>query len=327
MKKIFFTLLVSLIVEVSFAQSFYVDGVNGNDNNSGTSLGQAWQTLQFAFDNATQGSTVYIKGGTYFENVYPSVSGTAGNPITFRNYQNDTVILDGTGTLQTDMIYMEDEGYLTIENITIQNKVAAYATGIVISATPTGGATGITLKNIKVINISWTSNPNATPTSNDNSNPILVYGSGANQANAIKNILIDSCDIYGNITGFSENISLDGNVDSFVVSHNIVHDNKNIGIDMAGNYATSSNPAMDQARNGHCFQNICFNNVSDYATSGGIYVDGGKDIIIERNTSYGNGWGIEIGCEQNGSASNIIVRDNVIYNNKEAGLAIGGYDI
>ena len=325
MKKIFFIFLFTLIVEASFSQSFYVDGATGNDNNSGTSLGQAWQTLQYAFDNATPGSTVYIKGGTYFENVYPNASGTAGNPITYRNYQNDTVILDGTGTSQVDMLYIEDKSYLIIENITVQNKVAAYATGIVISATSTGGVKNITLKNIKVTNISWTSNPNATPTSNDNSNPILVYGSGTNQANAIKNVLIDSCEVYSNITGFSENISLDGNVDSFIVSNNIVHDNKNIGIDMAGNYVASSNPAMDQARNGHCFQNTCYNNVSNYATSGGIYVDGGKDIIIERNTSYGNGWGIEIGSEENGSTSNIIVRDNVIYNNKEAGLAIGGY--
>ncbi len=52
---------------------------------------------------------------------------------------------------------------------------------------------------------------------------------------------------------------------------------------------------------------------------------GGANIIIERNTSYRNGFGIEIGCEENGSTSNITVRDNVIYNNKQPGLSIGGY--
>lgn len=310
----------------SFSQNYYVDGSSGNDNNSGASLGQAWQTIQKAFDNATAGSTVYIRGGTYNENVYANVSGTAGNPITFRNYQTEIVILDGTGTTQNDMLYIEDQSHLIIKNITVQNKTVNYATGITISGTATGGATDITIKNVKITGINWTSNPNATPTSNNNSNPLVVYGSGTNQANAITNILIDSCEIYNNITGFSEALAFDGNVDGFTVSNNLVHDNKNIGIDFAGNYTASSNPAVDQARNGKCFQNICYNNVSNYATSAGIYVDGGRDIVIERNTSYSNGWGIEIGCEENGNTSNIIVRDNVIYNNKEAGLAIGGYN-
>lgn len=324
MKRIFFFFFFLSVK--TFSQSFYVDGANGNDANSGTSLTQAWQTIQNAFDNATPGSAVYIRGGTYNENVYANVSGTAGNPITFRNYQNEIVILDGTGTPQVDVLYIEDQSNLIIQNITIQNKVVNYATGIVITCTANSSASNITLRNLKITGINWTSNPSAIPSSNDNSNPLLVYGAGANQANAITNIIIDSCEVYNNITGFSEAIAVDGNVDGFTVSNNLVHDNKNIGIDMAGNYGASSNPLVDQARNGKCFSNICYNNVADYATSAGIYVDGGKDIIIERNTCYGNGSGIEIGCEENGSASNILVRDNAIYDNKEAGLAIGGYN-
>ena len=327
MKKIITVIIAYLtIIHVNAQTSYYVDGTNGNDNYTGTSIAQAWKTVQYAFENATAGSTVYIKGGTYNENLNASVSGTTGNPITYRNYQNETVIIDGTGTSGTDMLYIEDQSYIIIENITIQNKVAAYATGVTVSSTATGKVSNIILRNLKISGINWTSNASATPTSNDNSNPMLITGAGTSQANAIKNILIDSCEVFNNITGFSESISLDGNVDSFIVSHNHVHDNLNIGIDMAGNYAVSSNATLDHARHGRCFLNTCFNNVSSYATSGGIYVDGGENIIIERNTSYGNGWGIEIGCEQNGSTSNIIVRDNVFYNNKEAGLAIGGYD-
>ncbi|TAL59715.1 MAG: hypothetical protein EPN85_08800 [Bacteroidetes bacterium] len=308
-----------------FSQSFYVDGTNGNDNNSGTSLVLAWKTIQHAFDNATPGSTVFIRGGTYYENVYANVSGTVGNPIIFRNYQTELVLLDGTGTSQTDMLYIEDQSNLIIKNITIQNRVVNYATGVVISCTANSAVSNITLKNLKITGINWTTIPNAVPTSNNNSNPLLVYGSGTNQSNAITNIIVDSCEVYNNITGFSESIALDGNVDGFTVSNNSVHDNKNIGIDMAGNYKVSSNPLVDQARNGNCIQNICYNNISSYAASGGIYVDGGRDILIEKNTCCGNGWGIEIGCEENGSTSNIIVRDNVIYNNREAGLSIGGY--
>jgi len=308
-----------------FSQNFYVDKATGNDNNSGTAINQAWKTIQNAFDNATPGSTVLIRGGTYNENLSANVSGTPGKVITFRNYQNEIVILDGTGTSQPELLYIENQSHLAIENIIIQNKTVNNAVGITIACTANGSVTDITLKKLKITGINWSSNPNAIPTSNNNSNPLLVYGSGTNQANAITNIIIDSCEVYNNITGFSEAISLDGNVDGFTVSHNNVHDNKNIGILMGGNYKASSNPAVDHTRNGKCFRNTCCNNVSLYATSAGIYVDGGMNIVVERNTSYGNGFGIEIGCEENGNTSDIIVRDNVIYNNKEAGLSIGGY--
>ncbi len=276
MKKII-TLIIAIfaILDLQAQTSYYVDGINGDDGYTGTSLGQAWGTIQYAFDNATPGSTVYIRGGTYYENVYAGVSGTAGNPITFRNYQNEVVALDGTGTSEQDMLYIEDQSDLIVENITVRNKVAAYATGVTISCTAGATVENIILHNLKITGINWTSDTSAVPSSNDNSNPLLVSGSGTNQVNAITNVVIDSCEVFNNITGFSESISIDGNIDGFVVSNNMVHDNKNIGIDMAGNYGVCSNPTFDHARNGHCYNNTCYKNVSSYATSAGIYVDGG----------------------------------------------------
>ncbi|MEO6131292.1 MAG: right-handed parallel beta-helix repeat-containing protein [Saprospiraceae bacterium] len=326
MKKMISIVIALLSIFHGRAQvSYYVDGTNGNDNNTGTSLSQAWQSIQNAFDKSTPASTVYIRGGTYHENIYANVSGTEGHPIRFRNYQSEVVILDGAGTSESDMLYIEDQSNIIVENITVQHKVGNNATGVTISCTRNASVSNITLRNLKITGINWSSNPNAQPTPNDNSNPLLVSGEGINQVNAITNIVIDSCEVFNNITGYSESISLDGNVDGFVVSHNLIHDNKNIGIHMGGNYRVSSNPEVDHSRNGTCILNTCFNNISNYATSGGIYVDGGKNIIIERNISFGNGFGIEIGSEEDGITSGITVRDNVIYNNKEAGLAMGGY--
>ena len=67
-----------------FSQSFYVS-TTGSNSNAGTNA-LPWRTIQYACNNATAGSTVYIKAGTYTESIYMNVSGTAGNYITFTRY-------------------------------------------------------------------------------------------------------------------------------------------------------------------------------------------------------------------------------------------------
>ena len=43
--------------------TYYVDGANGNDNNNGQSLAQAWQTIAKANAVLEAGDTLQIKGG------------------------------------------------------------------------------------------------------------------------------------------------------------------------------------------------------------------------------------------------------------------------
>lgn len=318
----------TLFTSINSQQSFYVDGTNGNDNNNG-SLAHPWKTIQKSFDNAIAGSTVFIRGGTYNTQQVLNVSGTSGNPIEFRNYQNEVVIIDGTGLDSTvPMIEMRNDSNIIIRNLTIRNLVGDHSKGILVVCDANGQSKNLTFKNLTIKNISWNSNKNAIPNPQNpqNAHPIIVYGFGSTLSNVLSNITIDSCQVYNNVTGYSEAISLDGNIDGIIVSNNIVHDNTNIGIDLIGNYATSSNPSLDQARNAQVINNICYNNISNVATSAGIYVDGGKNITIERNTTYSNGHGIEIGCENDGTASDIIVRENIIYHNQVAGLAVGGYN-
>src|SRR5438105_4053502 len=77
-------------------QVYYVDGAQGNDQNDGLTIATAWKTIQKSFDAAVAGSTVMIKGGTYYEQLTVHVNGTAGNPITFTNYNSEQVIIDGS---------------------------------------------------------------------------------------------------------------------------------------------------------------------------------------------------------------------------------------
>src|SRR6266496_2545836 len=64
-------------------QVYYVDGAQGNDQNDGLTLATAWKTIQKSFDAAVAGSTVMIKGGTYYEQLTVHVNGVAGSPVTF----------------------------------------------------------------------------------------------------------------------------------------------------------------------------------------------------------------------------------------------------
>jgi hypothetical protein len=133
--------------------------------------------------------------------------------------------------------------------------------------------------------------------------------------------------------GLSEAIAVNGNVDSFEVTNNKVHDNNNIGSVLIGHEGVSPVATLDQARNGIVRNNIAHHNSSINNTSyneysaDGIYVDGGKEIIIEHNRSYENDLGIEVASEHaRKGASQITVRGNTISNNIMSGIAIGGYD-
>lgn len=125
---------------------------------------------------------------------------------------------------------------------------------------------------------------------------------------------------------------LNGNVTSFTVSNNSIHDNNNIGIDFIGFEGTGST-GNDQARSGVCVGNTVYNISSatnpTYGgdrSADGIYVDGGKDIVIERNKVDNNDIGIEVASEHQGkTTSNITVRNNFVSRSYQANVLMGGY--
>jgi Secretion system C-terminal sorting domain/Right handed beta helix region len=323
MKTGIITILLLCSISIVAQTNYYVDKVTGSDSNNGLTLGTAWKTIQKSCNAATPNSIVQIKAGTYFENVVVNVTGTLGNFITFKNYMSDVVMIDGTGTSGVTILQMTNKNYLNFQNLIIQNKTIHDAQGILVATTGANTSTTLSFKNITIKNINWTASASTVPGFTDNAQGFIAYGANG----GITNLILDSCNVFNNILGFSEALSLDGNINGFEIKNCNIHDNTNIGILIGGNYGISSNPATDHARNGVVKNNACYKNVSLYATAGGIYVDGGQNTIIEKNTSYENGNGIEIGCEENGTTDSITVKNNLIYNNQIAGLYVGGYDI
>lgn len=172
-----------------------------------------------------------------------------------------------------------------------------------------------------------------TTASNGNAHIILARG---NENVPIRNVNISGNEIYDCDTGWSESVTMESNVDGFKIEYNKIHDLTNIAIDAAGFYDNDVTAAgMNQARNGRIAHNLIYQIYSPNASCAGIYVDGGRDIVIERNTVHHSMFGIEVGCENpfdetnptiRAIVRNITVRDNFIYDNSKLGIGVGGYD-
>lgn len=106
---------------------FFV-ALDGDDANPGT-FDQPWRTIQHAADVLNPGETVYLRAGTYSENVILRRSGAPGAPISFAVYPGEAVILDGGGSLssafETDFSEPDPRASdISIGGFTIQNYVS-----------------------------------------------------------------------------------------------------------------------------------------------------------------------------------------------------------
>ncbi|MBE3646905.1 right-handed parallel beta-helix repeat-containing protein [Paenibacillus polymyxa] len=314
---------------------YYVSTI-GSDSNAGTS-DAPWKTLQHAADTVSPGSKVYVRGGVYKEKLKITRSGSASQgPIVFASYGNETAIIDGTGLSVSGnegLIELVDVDYVTIQGFEIRNFTTASKNAVPTGIYVHGAGNFINLSDNKIHDIKNTATPTGKDRLGRDAHGIAVYGTKAPAS--IHNLTISGNELYNLVLGSSESLVLNGNVNGFAVTSNLIHDNDNIGIDLIGFEGTAPNTAYDQVRNGLVKGNRVYNNSvrnnpsykSDDNSAGGIYVDGGKDNIIEQNYSYNNDIGVEIASEHAGKAtSNITVRSNVIYNNRLTGIAMGGYD-
>ena len=74
--------------------TYFVDATKGDDTQDGSKK-KPWKTMQHGVRQLKPGDTLYLRGGTYFEKVSLTQSGTAEAPITIASYPGEEVILDG----------------------------------------------------------------------------------------------------------------------------------------------------------------------------------------------------------------------------------------
>ena len=329
-------LLVSVPAAHSQAIAHYVS-TSGNDGNTGT-LASPWRTIAHAGKSVQPGGIINIRAGVYHEAVTPTVSGSAsGGSVTFQSYAGERAIIDGSGVPivngQSGLFNISNVSYIVIRGLEIRNFTTRSASLVPIGIFVTGMASHIQLLNNHVHNITTTAGGCS------NALGIAVYGTQASAS--IDNVVISGNEVDHNKTGCSETITLNGNVQHFTVSNNLIHDNDNIGIDVIGFEGTAKpvgamcgNDFCDRARDGLITGNSVYNITSfgnpaygnQYAADG-IYVDGGTRVVIDRNTIHDTDLNVELASEHAGKATSYVtLRNNLIYNGNSNGISIGGYD-
>jgi len=317
---------------IAASGDFYVSP-DGSDRNPGTEE-KPWKTIQKAADSVAAGSTVHIMAGTYYERVNIKVSGVSGQePVVFRNYQNDKVVIDGSrsdASVQEDLIHIANQSYVKLVGLEIVNNVsddpAYFVTGIGIW----GKGEGIEIQDCKVHGIRYTG-----PAGKGGAHGIAVYGRDG--AEPISGLIIDGCEIWDIKCGLGEAVAVSGNVKNFQITGNYIHDNDNTGVALIGNGAFKGEPVStgsdNRARDGFVGKNKLERNSradnnsypgGDYGAAG-IYADGAKDITIAYNECARNDIGIMAGTEAGDKdCENIVVRNNVIYAGNSCGIRAGG---
>ncbi|MEQ8471964.1 MAG: fibronectin type III domain-containing protein [Marinoscillum sp.] len=276
------------------------------------------QSIQTAINSASSGDQIIVHAGTYNQN--PKIIGRSN--LTLTSAGDGVVIIQGNGTT-VDVIEIQNSSNITVSNFTIKNiRKVEWSTGIYVH----GSGNNIQILNNNITDISYHGgawNAGDNPSTIVGVNPLMV--SGDNSSTALTNITVAGNTVSYCMTGWNESITIKANVDGFTVDSNTVHHVTNIAIDA---YGLGSWPNTAQTRNGTISSNIVYNAICNYTDNGGIYVDGGKDIVIENNTVYNSLYGYTIGCENQGNVSGgatsgIKLINNIAYNNARAAVMIG----
>jgi len=307
----------------------------GKDSNPGT-IKSPLRTIQHAADIAKPGGTVYVRAGSYCQQLAVKVSGNAQQGfITFQSQPGEHVVLDG-GCLtppegETSMVKLTNVSFVRVQGFEIRNYRTSDRRSAPGGIRVFGGGSHIEILHNDVHHIEQNSTYRLRSGSGANGFGIAVYGTDA--TTPISDLVIEGNDVHHLKTGSSESVVVNGNVAGFRITKNSVHDNNNIGIDVIGFEHTAPDAAVDRARDGVVSENSVYSITArgnpaygEGPDSDGIYVDGGTRILIERNIVHDVDFGIELASEHfGGSASHIIARNNLIYSCHGPGVSIGCY--
>lgn len=272
MKKLI-PLCLQLLAIHAFAATYYVKPV-GNNTSNGTSIANAFQTLQHASDVAEAGDSVIVLAGTY-SGFYQTSSGTAAQPIVFSAEAN--VIINTPNNTTNDGINLEGSDYVVIEGFKITGVPRAGIRSVI--------NTGVVIKN----NIA---------------DQCGVWGilTGFSE-----NILIENNECSRSVQ--QHGIYFSNSADNPIIRNNICWGNNDCGIHMNGDISMGGDGIISNAL---VEKNIIYNNGAGGGS--GINCDGVQNSRIQNNLLYNNhSSGISLyQIDAGDAAKNNIIANNTI---------------
>ncbi|MCB1041734.1 MAG: right-handed parallel beta-helix repeat-containing protein [Acidobacteria bacterium] len=273
-------LLLCLLV---YGGNTYYVANGGSNGSTGTSLGNAWETLQYAANNVTAGDTVLVADGTYagFELF---TSGSPGSPITFMAMADNAVINTGDN-VRGDLINVENADYVVVDGFVV---TGAGRAGIAVLGLPTDHVLFVTIRNcVCVDNFRWG-----------------IFTGYAEDVLIENNTCSGADDEHG--------IYVSNSADRPIIRDNVVFDNVASGIQINADPAL---PGDGIISNAHILRNIIYNNGT--AGGGSINLASVRDSLIANNLVYDNlntgiamwddGFDPAFGCKNNLVANNTVI--------------------
>ncbi|WP_420573967.1 T9SS type A sorting domain-containing protein [Kordia sp.] len=378
-KYLFLTTFLILCISLHAQVNYYIDenGSATTESDAGTmnnpySLDYFLNNIIFGIANDPNGSltTVFLKGDfARTEGIFIGGEGNKKYNLTFDSWGNNNAVIKALDPWQgsfNTLFTLNESTDITVKNITFQGSLDVNTPALFllnfknnnqlevdnvlleqnwgingVGMKIFGMGDSITVKNCALKNMGWTLNEDTIPSGSAISAGIIVEGN--ENDGPITNLVIENNTINDMINGFAENITVTGYIDGFRIENNVLSDNGNIGIAIAGYYpevqdcdfsvnpviCDPMDPGKNQARNGIVrFNRVINSNQPDFAAAG-IYCDGCRDVVIERNFVKGSDVGISVGCENGGSfmnefsASNVKVINNITTENLLNGITIG----
>ena len=316
---VLFTLVGPLIAQ---GATYYVS-LSGKDSNSGTSTSAPFRTLLKAVQPLRPGDTLYIRSGTWTEQLdlmRYNTSGTSGKYIKIAGYPGEKVTIryaeptvGGYGPIKA----RGTKGYLIFENFTIDGINMPNKTGWQID----NRNHHFILRNLEIKNvrssgvyiagndiqvINCTIHDQISPSGVPGERYYGIYfHSGSNG-------LLQGNKIYNNPGGGLQ--LYPGPISNLTVRGNAIYNNNRLASSTVGGIILSGS-SSSVISNAKIFNNLVYRNgTSSSGTAHGIsigaYTSGTK---VWNNTTYGNkSYGIHIGSS---SAKSTVVQNNISYGN------------
>ncbi len=266
--------------------TLWVDGNNGSDSNSGRSPDAPLKSVNRANSLVRAGDVVYIRGGVYPINVTFSATGTASQPIVWASYPGETAIFDGSNQARGSSqhrVWVDGANFNHFVNFTVRNSPQQ---GIFVRNANDNLFHGIVTHGHNasgVQNYSGNRNVYEYLVTYDNFDTVTTNGKIGEDADGIGISSGDGNVIRHVVSFFNSDDGIDAwRSTNTLIEYSIAYDN--------GRGANGNGNGFKLGGNNEVNRTIARYNIAFDNKAAGFSQNTGREITLDHNTAYNNGW-------------------------------------